>query len=536
MAKLLQLRRGNTAQHNTTNGGFTGAVGEVTVDTDKDTLVVHDGSTAGGSPLATANNPTFTGTVEIPNVANLETAVVANTAKNTNVNTDLSVSRDGTSFTVVSSDGTNASLPLADTDNWGVMSDEMFDKLTDIETSATADQTGAEIKTAYEAESDTNAFTDSEKTTLAGLVTNATHTGDVTGNTELTIADLAVETGMIADDAVTADKLAVAYAPLDAPALTGTATGDNLTLSGDLTVNGTTTTINSTTLQVEDKNIELGKVTSPDDDTANGGGITLKGATDKTILWNNSTESWDFNQHLSAEENMIIQKNLDVDGYIKKNASNSHSNPGALCTHISDTYLRVYDDPADDDDYKISLENTGAATFSGNVVSGTDWNSGDGVSSYKDGFFYVRNDSETGVVFAIQNGGNGTGGDRKASITGDGAATFAGAVTDAKGDVRNIPASTNSTLVAADAGKHISITDGITINAFTDFAIGDAVTIFNNQAAGNDETITATGIDLYLATDPSVSGAINRTLAPRGVATILCVAADKYVITGAGLS
>jgi len=108
----------------------------------------------------------------------------------------------------------------------------------------------------------------------------------------------------------------------------------------------------------------------------------------------------------------------------------------------------------------------------------------------------------------------------------------AGAVT----SIRNIPASTNSTLVAADAGKHISITAGITINASTDFAIGDAVTIFNNQAAGNDETITATGIDLYLATDPSVSGATNRTLAPRGVVTILCVAADKYVITGAGLS
>ena len=106
-----------------------------------------------------------------------------------------------------------------------------------------------------------------------------------------------------------------------------------------------------------------------------------------------------------------------------------------------------------------------------------------------------------------------------------------GTLSDSKGNVRNIPASTNTTLVAADAGKHISITAGITIDASTDFAIGDAVTIFNNQAAGNDETITATGIDLYLATDPSVSGATNRTLAPRGVATILCVAADKYVIT-----
>lgn len=46
MAKKLQLRRGTTSQHST----FTGAVGEVTVDTDKDVLVVHDGSTAGGFP------------------------------------------------------------------------------------------------------------------------------------------------------------------------------------------------------------------------------------------------------------------------------------------------------------------------------------------------------------------------------------------------------------------------------------------------------------------------------------------------------
>ena len=48
MAKLLKLRRGTTSQHNT----FTGAEGEVTIDTTKDTAVVHDGSQAGGRPLA----------------------------------------------------------------------------------------------------------------------------------------------------------------------------------------------------------------------------------------------------------------------------------------------------------------------------------------------------------------------------------------------------------------------------------------------------------------------------------------------------
>jgi hypothetical protein len=52
MAKLLQLRGGTTAQHSS----FTGALREVTVDTDKDTLVVHDGSTAGGFPIAKASD------------------------------------------------------------------------------------------------------------------------------------------------------------------------------------------------------------------------------------------------------------------------------------------------------------------------------------------------------------------------------------------------------------------------------------------------------------------------------------------------
>ena len=47
MARQIQLRRGTTAEHST----FTGAVGEITVDTDKDVVVIHDGATAGGFPL-----------------------------------------------------------------------------------------------------------------------------------------------------------------------------------------------------------------------------------------------------------------------------------------------------------------------------------------------------------------------------------------------------------------------------------------------------------------------------------------------------
>ena len=61
MTTQIQRRRGTTTQH----GSFTGAVGEITIDTTKDTVVVHDGSTVGGHPLAKENNPTFTGNMGI---------------------------------------------------------------------------------------------------------------------------------------------------------------------------------------------------------------------------------------------------------------------------------------------------------------------------------------------------------------------------------------------------------------------------------------------------------------------------------------
>jgi|TARA_B110000263_G_scaffold156746_1_gene136162 hypothetical protein len=73
-----------------------------------------------------------------------------------------------------------------------------------------------------------------------------------------------------------------------------------LWIKGDLIIDGTTTTINTATLTVDDKNIELGSIASPSDSLADGGGITLKGDSDKTILWVNSTDSWDFNQKVKS--------------------------------------------------------------------------------------------------------------------------------------------------------------------------------------------------------------------------------------------
>ena len=91
----------------------------------------------------------------------------------------------------------------------------------------------------------------------------------------------------------------------------------NVTIAGDLTVNGTTTTINSTTITVDDKNIELGSVSSPSDTTADGGGITLKGATDKTLIWDNANDNWTSSEHL----NIASGKSYKINNAVVLNAT-----------------------------------------------------------------------------------------------------------------------------------------------------------------------------------------------------------------------
>jgi len=99
----------------------------------------------------------------------------------------------------------------------------------------------------------------------------------------------------------------------------------------------------------------------------------------------------------------------------------------------------------------------------------------------------------------------------------------------------NIPANTKTsayTLVATDAGKHINITTGgITVPSGV-FSVGDVVSIYNNS--NNNQTITkSSGVTLRGAGTSSTS---DRTLAQYGLATILCVAPNVFVIIGSGLT
>ena len=109
-----------------------------------------------------------------------------------------------------------------------------------------------------------------------------------------------------------------------------------------------------------------------------------------------------------------------------------------------------------------------------------------------------------------------------------------GELSDAKGEIRSVPQEIKSTsyvLQSSDHGKHISTTAGVTLNTGI-FTIGQNVTIFNNSSSSI--TITqGTSVTIYQAGTANTG---SRTLAQRGIATLLCVGTNTYVINGGGLS
>ena len=160
---------------------------------------------------------------------------------------------------------------------------------------------------------------DNNETTLT--VTNPTADRtitlpDATGTVALTNDKLNVfasttsaELAGVISDETGSGKLVFDTSPTLVTPNIGEATGTSLVLSGDLTVNGTTTTINSTEITVDDKNLTLGSVATPTDAGADGGGLTLKGTTDKTFSWIDATDSWTSSEHLDLATGKVLKIN-----------------------------------------------------------------------------------------------------------------------------------------------------------------------------------------------------------------------------------
>ena len=249
--------------------------------------------------------------------------------------------------------------------------------------------------------------------------------------------------------------------------ITGINPGGNngtFTISGNLQVDGTTTTVNSTNTTIADKLIELGNGTTgaPSGDI----GIILERGDQ-----NNAFIGWDESE----------------DKFTLSTTTATGSSTGDL------TFTR----------------GTLVADLEGTV---------------------------TGTASSATTAGNLTGSPNiTVGTVGCGTITGTGEISDSKGGIRRVPGVNKTsayTLAGADDGQHINITTGGITVPSGQFAVGQAVTIYNNS--NSDQTITqGTGVTLRKVGTTDTG---NRTLKGRGLVTILCVASNDFVITGGGLT
>jgi hypothetical protein len=232
--------------------------------------------------------------------------------------------------------------------------------------------------------------------------------------------------------------------------ISGNATfGNDLTVTGNLTVNGTTTTVNSTTVTVDDKNIELGSVTSPTDAGADGGGITLKGTTDKTFNWVDATDAWTSSEHI----NLASGKSYYIDG----------------TSVLSSTTLG-------------SGVTTSSLTIVGTLTSGT-WSAstiavdkgGTGQASYTDGQLLIGNTATGGLAKATLTAGTGV------------------TITNGNGTISI--AATNTTYTAGD-GLDLSVGNEFSL----DIKSGRGLQITSTELDLDDDLATLAGMQTGAAT------------------------------------
>jgi protein involved in polysaccharide export with SLBB domain len=242
-------------------------------------------------------------------------------------------------------------------------------------------------------------------------------------------------------------------------------------IPGDLTVQGTTTTIDSTTLVVKDKNIEMGAVTTPTDVTADGGGITLKGTTDKTINWVDSTDAWTFSEHVdlaSAKEFRIAgTKVLDATSLGSGVVSSSLTSVGTI----------------------------GTGVWNGTTI-GTGYG-GTGQTTYADGELLIGKTDGTLAKATLTAGSNVTitNGDGTISIA---ASAAAGTLTtsDIGVTVQGYDADTAKTDVvqtytAGQRGEITVLTDGATVTPDFDDSNNFSLSIGGNRTLANPTNLTA---------------------------------------------
>jgi len=361
-------------------------------------------------------------------------------------------------------------------------------KLAGIESGATADQTATEIKTAYESNSDTNAFTDAEKTKLSGIASNAT-----------VYNDAAVDTHLNTSTASSGEVLS--YNGTDYAWVSNSGGGGGSSSLSTAVYEGPAANQAITSTSYATVNVATAVGTPASIFTNSSGEITLGAAgtylATCTIVVSGTTNNYRWTGELNIEQNINNTGSVFTElqsvrgGYIRVNNSSEDS-------YI--TITRIVTTSDSNDQIRFRFKRLSATAGNGNIIAGN--------SSIQ----IIRLDGIPGVQGPA--GADGT----------DGA--------DGPSDIPQNSQTSAYTLVAGDNGKHINTTTGgVTIPSGV-FSVGNVVSIFNDSSS--DQTITqASGVTLRLAGGSSTG---NRTLAQYGLCSVLCVGSNEFVISGAGLT
>jgi len=339
MATQVQLRRGNTSQTN----AFTGAVAEITIDTDKETIVVHDGSTAGGFPLAResalSTNLTFTqAAFNAANAAGSSATVQAafdkansanvlaqaafdaantvspldsyarTTANTASANTVVIQGVDATQNTniTIATNAATAAFAQANATAGGLTTANS--RIDVVEGVNTSQNTNITVIQGVDNTQNTNITIATNAATGAFEQANATAGGLTSANSRITISegvDVGQNTRMSIIEGVdstqntnitnadTKAQAAFNAANTKFSSSGGTITGDTV-VTGNLTITGATVYANTENLTVKDNIITLNSNVTGAPSLSAGLEVNRGSSTNTKLLWSEANTAWEF--------------------------------------------------------------------------------------------------------------------------------------------------------------------------------------------------------------------------------------------------
>lgn len=270
-----------------------------------------------GTDQTITGNKTFSGTILVPTPTANTHATTKLYVDNLIANINSNISNVATSFTVAGDSGSNQTI-TSGMDTLSILGGTGLSSVTTSDTvTVNLDNTSVTAGSYGTANSIVTFTVDGQgRLTAAGTTsvlidlgtnTNGNYVGSVAAGTGLSVSNTSVEGGtftLVNEGVVsvtgTANEIAVSAAngAVTFSLPSNVTIPNNLVVTGDLTVQGNTTTLNTATLVVEDKNIVLANAATPTDTTADGAGITILGATNKTFNWVDSTDAWTASEHV----------------------------------------------------------------------------------------------------------------------------------------------------------------------------------------------------------------------------------------------